>query len=80
MFSEVVPGPKTYLNVWWTELSPLLHCSMPPVGGAASKFLLHKQCNWFSTFKFQRKDVPCTTACNFKIATKIGFHPKLHSC
>ena len=63
-----------------TELSPLLHCSMPRVGGAPSKFLLNVRWNGFWTFKFQRKGVPWTRACNFKIATKIAFHPKLHSC
>ena len=41
---------------------------------------LNVRWNWFWTFKFQRKGVPCTRACNFKIATKIAFHPKLHSC
>ena len=30
--------------------------------------------------QIQKKGVPCTTACNFKTATKITFHPKLHSC
>ena len=39
-----------------------------------------KRWNWFWTFKFRGKGVPCTRACNFKIATKIAFHPKLHSC
>lgn len=28
--------------------------------------------NWIWTFKFQKKGVPCTRACNFKIATKIA--------
>ena len=27
-----------------------------------------------------KKGVPCTRARNFKIASKIAFHPKLHSC
>ena len=45
-----------------------------------SKSLLNVRRNWFWTFKFQGKGVPCTRACNFEIATKIAFHPKFHSC